>query len=544
MFTIPMTHYTLLGEVLTPVHIGDGSVITPLEYVVIGDQVIRFRPEVLLQYLPEPEQEKVGEYLDQADIVALRRWFGQQFENTRESDLPPAAIVTRSQATQSIQQLYREKLGDVENQMELQPFIYHPLDGQPYIPGSSLKGALRTAVISQEANRKLRRKSFWQDYEEGFRNDKGSLFSRKALSCNLQTDPFRALKVSDAILLENSTQYASVYNLGLNKEGKLRNDTGGKGIPIQTEVLLPGVVFTASLTVLTALQKLNEASSQERENRSLAQTVTERDLVNACQEYYSADAIATEIDRFFKGHSGAEPTMQMILDIAQHQLAENQFLLRLGGYSQFEYKAASAFRVLQDKNHKTPTREGRSRNLMESIYPLGWVRMTLLAEGETVTINGKTYDALPATLPAYDVRSLKDRQQVFQDLEATKIQAVTAQLEEERRLEEEKLAKERQIQAEAQRLLAEAAQKQSQMTPLQRSIEELLATNPGQANYVTLLQMLHKEQWESEADKKAVAEVIRQQMEDAKVWKETTKAKKPEKDKDYQRTLEVLRYFK
>lgn len=541
MSMVPITHYTLIGEVLTPIHIGDGTVITPLEYVVIGDEVIRFRPEVLLRYLPEAEQEQVVEYLEQADIVALRRWFGQQFENTKDHDLPPAVVVTRSKASKSIQQLYRDKLGDVENQMELQPFIYHPMDGQPYIPGSSLKGALRTAVISQEANRKLRRKAFWHDYEEGFRNDKGSAFSRKALGCTLQTDPFRAIKVSDAILLENSTQYASVYNLGLNKEGKLRSDSGSKGIPIQTEVLLPGVVFTTTLTFFTALQALNENRSKETQFLSL--TVTEQDLIKACQHYYSYEVIQAEMERFFNAHSGAKQAMQPILDIAKNRLADNQFLLRLGGYSQFEYKAAHAFRVLQDGNHKTPTRDGRSRNLMESLYPLGWVRITLLKEGETYTIAGKTHGAV-SRQPAYDVQALQAKLQVFQARENSKLQAIIARQEEEARRIAAQLAQEQRIQAAAEQQLAAAAQRRAQMSPLEQSIEELLKANPLQADYVTLLQALQKDHFDRDEDKKIVAQSIRQRMIEAKIWKETTKAKKPEKDKDYQRTQEVLKYLK
>ena len=113
--------------------------------------------------------------------------------------------------------------------------------------------------------------------------------------------------------------------------------------------------------------------------------------------------------------------------------------------------------------------------------------------------------------------------------------------------QQEKAAIERQALAEATRIerqiLAEKARK-AQLSPLERSIEEVIAAVPNQAGYISLLQALKKGQWEKNEEQQAVAQVIRTQMEKEKVWKETSQAKKPEKDRDYQRTLDVLKWLR
>jgi len=527
MSTVPMTHYTLVGEVLTPLHIGDGTTLTPLEYVVIGDQVIRLRPEILMWYLSENEAWQ--DYLKRTDIIAWRRWMEQQVAE----NCPPAAVVSQSKLTKNLQRLYRH-LG---LEIELQPLVSHPLDGQPYIPGSSLKGSLRTAVIDREANRKLRNYSFWNNFQEGFKNDRGSEFSRKALGCTFATDPFRAIRVSDATLLEKSTQYVGVTNLGLDKENKLHSGNQTSYL----EVLLPGSVFVTTLTMATALQKMNE--NIKRREKILSLQLTVPTLIEACCHYYSAEVMQAEMARFFTQHLKAQEDYQALLETQNH-LAFNQFLLRIGRYSHFEYKSAQGFRVLQDANHKTPTREGRSRSLVESQHPLGWVKMTLLKSGETVTINQRTYGRDPIPTTTDNLRVLRDHLKIFQEHQTAKWRAIMEQQAEAARLAAERTAQAQREQAERDWQLAMEAARRARLSPLEVSIEAVLTTHPVQADYITLLQALAKGHWETREEQQAVASFIQTLMQKAKVWKETTQAKNPDKDKSYQRTQEVLKYLK
>ncbi len=94
--------------------------------------------------------------------------------------------------------------------------------------------------------------------------------------------------------------------------------------------------------------------------------------------------------------------------------------------------------------------------------------------------------------------------------------------------------------AVAEKALKAAAEETRQkelatMNPIEREI----ATFPQIADAVTALE---KSQWEGESRQKA-AHYLKARMQQEKVWKEKTVAKKPEKDKDYQRTQTVIKFL-
>lgn len=494
--TIPFTQFILTGEVLTPVHIGDGTTINPLEYVILGNELIRFRPEVFMRYLPLAEQKQLLDYLERAEWLGLRRWFKARFTGTK--NLPPAAIVSRSTVTQSIQKSYDEKFNSLENQLELHPFIHHPLDGQPYIPGSSLKGAIRTAVIDQKASQSQRLK--------GNKSVQEPEFSKKALNYNdTTTDPFRAIKISDIPLQIDKMQYTTVYNVGFDEKGNLRSETGNRGIPMNVEVLPVGTPFNAELTILSELQR-------QYGKEVLSMNLGTDELLTACKHYYSADAIQKELNRFFRGHS-AEAEVQKILKIAKN-LELNQFLLRLGRYGQFEYKTARDFCCLQGK----PKKEGKSRNLAESSYPLGWVRMTL-----------KPYDESSRNSYHYfDIAALRDEQAKFQDiLEANRQERERQQAEKIREIEK----READRIAEEQRLVEEAKlpPEEKALRDLQQAFENAQQTSEKQGNELsTLIDKLLKQgvEWDI-SYRERLADKIAEIFDTLKWW--GNKKKKSEK---------------
>ncbi|MFH1097740.1 MAG: type III-B CRISPR module RAMP protein Cmr6 [Candidatus Desantisbacteria bacterium] len=84
-----------------------------------------------------------------------------------------------------------------------------------------------------------------------------------------------------------------------------------------------------------------------------------------------------------------------------------------------------------------------------------------------------------------------------------------------------------------------------QMTPFEKELHILIKANcdSNQKDYVILLKALESEKWTDTDTKNLVAQKIKGLMKIDKVWQETSKAKKPERDWDYQRTLKVLKYL-
>jgi len=106
--------------------------------------------------------------------------------------------------------------------------------------------------------------------------------------------------------------------------------------------------------------------------------------------------------------------------------------------------------------------------------------------------------------------------------------------------EREKDRLEQQMLENAKRM--EEEERLKKMPPIEREITQVLKENkdPNKKEYLVLLEAVRKQKWQ-DPDRQHVLERIRGMMQDAGGWKETTKKRKPEKDKEYQLTLEIKR---
>lgn len=82
------------------------------------------------------------------------------------------------------------------------------------------------------------------------------------------------------------------------------------------------------------------------------------------------------------------------------------------------------------------------------------------------------------------------------------------------------------------------------MSPAEREIQKVLdeRVDPNLKDIAALMTALKKDRWQDEL-KQQIAVKLRERMQAAKQWKETTQAKKPEKDTDYQNTLLIQRWI-
>lgn len=93
----------------------------------------------------------------------------------------------------------------------------------------------------------------------------------------------------------------------------------------------------------------------------------------------------------------------------------------------------------------------------------------------------------------------------------------------------------------------EAAAREAQLaalSPVDRKIAEALAAKqPGQSDDGAIFNALKADTFSADELREAATK-LRALMLTAKSWKETTAAKRPERDKDHQRTLEVMKWLK
>lgn len=116
---------------VSPIHVGDGSQYTPLEYLV---------HEKRFHYLP---YERVAAALTPAQRQA---WLAY-LEKERQPSLSAFAADNKLAATIAGQACYSMACTQPGTMRDLRAFI--KTGGQAYLPGSEMKGALRTAVLYQ-----------------------------------------------------------------------------------------------------------------------------------------------------------------------------------------------------------------------------------------------------------------------------------------------------------------------------------------------------------------------------------------------------------
>lgn len=187
-----------------PVHIGTGAEMDPTSYVLDAesDALFEFPPDALAAVLDERDRrtllDLVGGSIDRNTIPRIRK-----FIHDRRTAL--AAHATRAVRTSAgVKALYEERIGDIAqretgavNQLEIEKTFTDSVIGAPYLPGSSLKGAIRTALLNRiNAGRKPtgEEKSSKQRAERS-RKLQQRLFRYR----DFAADPMRLVHLADAI---------------------------------------------------------------------------------------------------------------------------------------------------------------------------------------------------------------------------------------------------------------------------------------------------------------------------------------------------------
>jgi CRISPR-associated protein Csm5 len=224
---------------LTPLLVGDGRKLSPIDYMVWKDQVNVLDQRRIFRLLSKgPRLEGYLTQLKRADKLDFASWggFAQNFADRRVPFEHPSAAAYWEKAP-------RESLSV--------PTFLSGLDG-PYLPGSAIKGALRTGVLF----------ACWGDGEPPEMDDRnwnrpGEAAEEQALGPG-STSYMRAIAVGDSqpinvaalklYLLRVSTLVArgpGRFELGWKQtpRGTVAAKQVGESTPLFAEMAAPGTVF-------------------------------------------------------------------------------------------------------------------------------------------------------------------------------------------------------------------------------------------------------------------------------------------------------------
>ena len=342
-----MKKYKLRCEILSPVHIGSGCVIEPLDYIIKNSRLYKISFEKLVMSMDEVERDKFETLIDNGNLVDIRKYIAGNINKDEDS-------IYSLEVSYKIEDTYKSKLGDIQNQLLISPFIRTAGEVMPFIPGSSFKGSLRTAIINSFAKDSKLPEPKGPREEYQFESNVMAYKDGK-------DDPFRGIWIRDAFLSANDTIIRDVINVSRKQGSALRQNS------IQNICELTHSVITGKSVDFTTELSLDDDLFG---TKFLSRSLTIEQLIRSCNEFYK-DKMEYEHKKFFK-NSEVEKISEQLLGTS---VGENTFLMRLGRFSGVESVTLDKYR-----NHRPPGNKsiwGTSRNVVEGSYPMGWLKVTV-----------------------------------------------------------------------------------------------------------------------------------------------------------------------
>lgn len=366
---------------LSPVHIGCGEDYYPTNYVIDDGLLHHFSEEGLLSALTSIEKKELAQLAEQRndkDDSAIKGL--QRFIFSKKSKL-------QNYATHSVvvsnefQKFYESRIkNEDKNKLEIARHAFNPYNQTPYFAGSSIKGAIRTALLNAinegeqmrfDANRELPR-------GEGDKLQK-KLLGYQAISGDLKKgikgDPLRLLKIGDATYSHADNLHSAEIRFAVNRKNK----------PSKFEA-----------------KGLNQLLECLPANRSRALTFDLTFLADKEEHYrWSLEKICDACNKFFVPQLEKELEMLQTLKLCNSQWAqglekllanelteafrENKaFLLRIGQHGGAESNTLDGVRhikIMQGKNNAPkyldkPTTiwlAANHKDEQQNLLPFGWM---------------------------------------------------------------------------------------------------------------------------------------------------------------------------
>lgn len=260
----------------------------------------------------------------------------------------------------AVQKRYEERFDAPENQLPMSPFIR--TGSKAFLPGSSIKGALRTAYLNFLKGKTSVKERNRADLVEG-ELFKANVEGRDGrIRFDIDKDPFRTIKIKDSFLPQGATFFGEVVNYN-KKDGRL-NPTN---IQILSEVTYGSLIEKpVSMEIEISLDK-KVLYNRESGIDSLHEKVDVQSLLKACDNFYRK-SLDEEKNKFLSGVSNGDVISKVYQQILDH--AKGGYLFRIGWGS-----GLISMTIAQEL--RTEKRYGKSKHLFMGKYPMGFIKLSL-----------------------------------------------------------------------------------------------------------------------------------------------------------------------
>lgn len=368
------------------------------------------------------------------------------------------------------------------------------------IPGSSIKGAIRTSILDCLVKNDKECKNI-------ISLCKDSSFDKKRFLQRFDNDLaniFKFLKISDSCDYLETKVYKTI-NVKKDKEHQSSRAEKVENISNYVEAITPTQTFTIEI-------------------KDIHQDSIFSNIGVICNDFYLP---------FIKEDMKHCATKDFIEQKILETLSNDKFLVNVGRFSGAELKSLNEIREIKmvkeyDKSKTTARTFGLEEPITDTTYfenallPFGWLLFEEIDNSNNQCRDKQFQEEQKLRFEAIDTINNK----ISELSKQSKEEAIKKQ-----KAKEEEARRELQAKAEREAKLAS-------MSPLEKKIDELVQNDKANTPKSTLLLKAIKNKV-FEAERLEALTLLKELLVKENKWKEKSTAKKPEKDKAYQQTLEV-----
>lgn len=386
-----MTTYRFIAQALTPIHVGCGTEIDPTAFVLQDDHLIQFSPAQVIEDLSDQERGHFIELSERADLKQIQNFLKTKVVAQRHA-------LARIDISSEFRREFETKASNPGNQFRVEMMSRGGHTARVYLPGSSLKGAIRTAVVNFFANEiEAIKTQVHEAVKVENIKDKAKRLEEKALNRKAhetEKDLFRLIHVEDAVLPDGATRIDKAQN---HNPGK----PGAEGIQMWFERVKSLADSPTPPTFSIAIRIDERAMNNDKVNQIIGRTLDIQTLMLACNQFYW-NRMRAEGDKFdgrtaegphWKAIHGCFPKGRLGNDIVAIDPSQpfwnnadygmHYVLLRVGRFSHFESLSVDNLRQGYNIKARQPIHDmgaTRTRCMMDNIkppMPYGWLLLKL-----------------------------------------------------------------------------------------------------------------------------------------------------------------------
>ena len=354
-------------EVLFPIHVGCDDVYEPTGFSVDENKGCLHAFDFIdfIKGLDGEDRTKFAILCQQGSLESIRDIY-RFMQNRKVAGKPVALCEGFIEHYRRVLRMPENQLHNELNRFEIARTAYSSIDQRPYIPGSSVKGAFRTALLNKLAGAKQIKTSTGKNTGRQIEDELLNL-TRVRPQDKVSQDPFRLVKISDFMPI-GKTPTRVVYVV--NKK-KRPSEELARGPYQLLEVILPGAFFGGEIIV-----------EKPQRTDAVSFTFDMRQLFADAGVFYNRekdreDAVLKQIGAGFARKPAVADTT--LLRVGRHSGAE---CVTIEGHRQIKIMQSRGKRDLI-KDHATTLwliSETQKPRHTDTLKPFGWASLGAITE--------------------------------------------------------------------------------------------------------------------------------------------------------------------